>query len=111
MSTELLAGLAGLAVFLLILIVIFNRLVRHRYQVKASWSDIDVHLKKRYQLVPNLVETVRGYAAHETETLRKVTDLRAAAMRADTPEGKAGPSRCSPKPSARCSCWPSGIRR
>jgi LemA protein len=63
--------------------------VRLRYHVKSSWSDIDVQLKKRYELVPNLVETVRGYAAHERDTLDKVTERRAAAMKADTPRGKA----------------------
>jgi LemA protein len=90
MNLELTAGFAGLGIFLLILVVIYNRLVRLRYQVRSSWSDIDVHLKKRYELVPNLVETVQGYAAHERETLRKVTELRAAAMKAVTPRGKAG---------------------
>jgi LemA protein len=89
MNTELIAGLAGLGVFLLILIVVYNRLVRLRYQVRSSWSDVDVHLKKRHELVPNLVETVKGYAAHERETLSKVTALRAAAMRADTPRVRA----------------------
>ena len=90
MNTELVAGFVGLGIFLLLLVILFNRLVRLRYQVKGAWSDIDVHLKKRYELVPNLVETVRGYAEHEAETLRRVTERRAAAMKAATPRGKAG---------------------
>lgn len=89
MSTEMIAGLAGVAVFLLILIWIYNRLVRLRYAARSAWSDIDVHLRKRYELVPNLVKTVQGYAAHERDTLTRVTDLRAAAMRASTPGEKA----------------------
>ena len=89
MSTELIAGLVGVSAFLLILVVLYNRLVRLRYVVRSSWSDIDVHLKKRYELVPNLVETVKGYTGHERDTLMKVTELRAAAMRASTPGEKA----------------------
>lgn len=89
MSTELIAGLVGIAVFLLILVLLYNKLVRLRYAARSSWSDIDVHLRKRYELVPNLVDTVKGYAAHERDTLAKVTELRAAAMRASTPGEKA----------------------
>jgi len=70
-------------------IVIYNRLVRLRTTVKSSWSDIDVHLKKRYDLVPNLVETVKGYATHEKGVLENVTMARAAAMKANTPGDKA----------------------
>jgi LemA protein len=88
-STELVAGLIGIAVFLLIVIWLYNRLVRLRYAVRSSWADIDVHLRKRYELVPNLVETVQGYAVHERDTLAQVTELRAAAMRAGTPTEKA----------------------
>lgn len=89
MSTELMAGLIGIAVFLLIVMLLYNKLVRLRYVVRSSWSDIDVHLRKRYELVPNLVETVQGYAAHESDTLDRVTELRAAAMQAGTPGEKA----------------------
>lgn len=70
-------------------IAIYNRLVRLRTTVKNAWSDIDVQLKKRYDLVPNLVETVKGYAAHEKSTFEKVTEARSFAMRATTPADKA----------------------
>lgn len=70
-------------------IVIYNKLVRLRNTVDASWSDIDVQLKKRYDLVPNLVETVKGYASHEKSVFEKVTEARSMAMQATTPEQKA----------------------
>lgn len=70
-------------------IVIYNKLVRLRNTVKSSWSDIDVQLKKRYDLVPNLVETVKGYAAHEKSTFENVTKARSTAMHATTPADKA----------------------
>src|SRR3990167_10606654 len=57
-----------------------------RNQVKNAWSQIDVQLKRRYDLIPNLVETVKGYAKHERETLEKVTQARNAAMNAHTPK-------------------------
>lgn len=60
----------------------FNSLVRSRNRVKESWSDIDVQLKRRYDLIPNLVETVKGYAAHEREVLENVVKARSAAMNA-----------------------------
>jgi LemA protein len=66
-------------------IFIYNRLVRLRYTVQSSWSDIDVQLKKRYDLVPNLVETVKGYASHEKTVFEKVTQARTMAMQANTP--------------------------
>jgi LemA protein len=58
------------------LIANYNRMARTRQHIKESWSDIDVELKRRYELVPNLVETVKGYAAHERQTLEKVIELR-----------------------------------
>ncbi len=61
--------------------LIYNRLVRLRQHVRESWSGIDVQLKRRHELIPNLVATVRGYAAHETDVLEKVTRLRSEAMR------------------------------
>ncbi|MDG2021102.1 MAG: LemA family protein [Phycisphaerales bacterium] len=57
-------------------VVTFNRLVSVRQHLKESWSDVDVELKRRYDLIPNLVSTVKGYAAHERETLEKVVELR-----------------------------------
>lgn len=89
MSFKVIAGIAGTALFLIALIYIYNKLVRLRYAVRNSWSDIDVHLKKRYELLPNLIEAVKGYAAHESDTFANVAQLRSAAMRAQTPLEKA----------------------
>jgi LemA protein len=60
----------------------YNRFVRLRNNAKQSWSDIEVQLRRRYDLIPNLVETVKGYAAHEEGTLTKVIEMRNAAMAA-----------------------------
>mgnify|MGYP003460860995 FL=1 len=70
-------------------ISIYNKLVRLRNTVKTSWSDIDVQCKKRYDLVPNLVETVKGYASHERTVFEKVTQARSMAMQATTPAAMA----------------------
>lgn len=64
----------------------YNSLVRRRNQVGESWSDIDVQLKRRHNLIPNLVETVKGYATHEREAFESVTAARARALGARTPE-------------------------
>lgn len=64
------------------LIGVFNSLVVLKNRAKEAWSDIDVQLKRRYDLIPNLVETVKGYAAHERELFEKVTQARTAAMSA-----------------------------
>ena len=61
---------------------LYNSLVRARNAVKNSWSQIDVQLKRRHDLIPNLVETVKGYMRHERETLEAVTNARAAAINA-----------------------------
>jgi len=66
-------------------ISLHNKLVRLRNTVRSAWSDIDVQLKKRFDLVPNLVETVKGYAAHEQSLFAKVTEARAQAIRATGP--------------------------
>jgi LemA protein len=75
----LLLGLVAWAVF------VFNRLVRLRNQVRAGWSDIDVQLMRRHDLVPQLVEAVRAYAGHEKALLENVTALRAQAMATQSP--------------------------
>src|SRR4030065_1263037 len=72
-----------------VVIALYNKLVRLRNTVKSSWSDIDVQLKKRYDLVPNLVETVKGYASHERGVFENVTKARSMAMHAITPAAKA----------------------
>lgn len=64
----------------------YNLLIRRRNQVEEAWSDIEVQLKRRYDLIPNLIETVRGYMVHERETLEKVTAARSLAMGAKTLE-------------------------
>jgi len=68
----------GAAVLLPVVFLIgnFNRFVRVRQHIRESWSDVEVELKRRYELVPNLVETVRGYAAHERAVLERVIELR-----------------------------------
>lgn len=78
--TYLLVGI--LAVALLFIIVVYNGLIRTRNRAKEAWADIDVQLTRRYDLIPNLVETVKGYAAHEKEVFLKVTEARTRAMEA-----------------------------
>jgi len=93
MDVKMIAGIAGLAVFTIVVVIFYNRLVRRRYAALQSWSDIDVHLKKRYELLPNLVETVKAYASHESTTLTNVIERRAMAMKATTPGEKARAER------------------
>jgi LemA protein len=76
---------AVLALAALWLVLSYNALVKARNKVDEAWSGIDVQLKRRHDLVPNLVETVRGYAAHERKTLEGVTAARAAAVEAREP--------------------------
>ena len=64
------------------LVGIYNGLVRLRNEVKNAWAQVDVQLKRRYDLIPNLIETVKGYARHERETFEKITQARSAAMSA-----------------------------
>jgi LemA protein len=73
-------------VLALVLILMYNSLVGKRNKVRNSWSQIDVQLKRRFDLIPNLVETVKGYAAHERSTLEQVTSARTSFMSAHTPE-------------------------
>jgi LemA protein len=77
-----------LVAVLLVAIMLYNSLVRSRERVDAAWSDIDVQLKRRHDLIPNLVETVRGYAGHEKETLEQVVRARNVAMEAQGPEAR-----------------------
>jgi len=80
--------IAIVVVLVLWLILGYNGLVRRRFHVREAWSDIDVQLKRRHDLIPNLVETVKGYAAHEREVFEKVSAARAAAMGAQTKDEK-----------------------
>ena len=82
------------ALVVLVLVVLFvvsqyNRLVRLRNRAEESWAQIDVQLRRRHDLIPNLVETVRGYADHEEQTLTAVTEARAAAVEAESPREQA----------------------
>lgn len=81
--------LAVVAVVVLGVIVIYNALVRLRVQCDNAWADINVQLKRRHDLIPNVVETVKGYAAHERETLDAVVAARSRAMTAQSPAAKA----------------------
>lgn len=71
-----------------LLIAMYNGLVQLRVRADSSWSDIDVQLKRRHDLIPNLVETVKGYAAHEKSTFEDIAKYRSAAMQATTPAEK-----------------------
>ena len=85
MSTPALIALAVVVVLAGGLVWIYNGLVRRRNRVDATWSDIDVLLRRRHDLVPNLVAAVQGYAGHESQTMRAVADARAAALGATGP--------------------------
>ena len=77
--------LAIVVVLVLGLILFYNRLVRLRNRVENAWAQVDVQLKRRYDLIPNLVETVKGYASHERETFEAVTAARTRAQAAQGP--------------------------
>ena len=81
--------LAIVVVIAIALIAIYNKLVTLRQRVQNAWSQIDVQLQRRFDLIPNLVETVKGYMTHEKDTLTKVTELRASWADAKTVEDKA----------------------
>ena len=77
--------IAVIAVLLLYFIAVYNGLIARRNQVREAWATVDTQLKRRYDLIPNLIETVRGAAKHESETLAAVTNARNAAMSATGP--------------------------
>ena len=85
---------AWIILFVLVLVLVFvigmyNSLVQLRVRADSAWSDIDVQLKRRHDLIPNLVETVKGYAAHEKGTFENIAKFRSQAMQATTPTDKA----------------------
>jgi LemA protein len=80
---------ALVVLFVLALILIYNGLIRLRNRIDNAWSQIDVQLKRRYDLIPNLVETVKGYAAHERQVFENVTQARANAINAQGPAQQA----------------------
>lgn len=88
MFNPLYIGLGILAVIVLWLGFSYNRLVSGRNRTEEAWADIDVQLKRRYDLIPNLVNTIKGYVTHEAGTLEKVTAARTAAMQATNPAEK-----------------------
>lgn len=81
--TGLYITLGIIALLAIFMISVFNGLVRLKNRVDEAWADIDVQLKRRYDLIPNLVETVKGYAAHEEKTLTQVVEARNAALSAE----------------------------
>lgn len=85
----LLIILGIVALLVIFVIMTYNSLVSLRNRIENAWAQIDVQLKRRYDLIPNLVETVKGYAAHESETLEKVIQARNMAMSASGVEGQA----------------------
>ena len=73
---------AIIVLLLLVVVAMFNKLVKLRNRAENAWAQVDVQLRKRYDLIPNLIETVKGYAAHERETFEAVTEARTAAQQA-----------------------------
>lgn len=90
-TIKMTAGTIGLIIagaVVLWAVMVYNGLIRLKNRVDEAWSDIDVQLKRRYDLIPNLINTVKGYANHERELLEKVTAARTAAMNAGSPAEK-----------------------
>jgi LemA protein len=85
----LIVVLAVVAVLLLLFVLAYNRLVRLRNETQAGWANIDVQLKRRNDLIPNLVEAVKGYASHERELFEEITRARAAVARGGGPAEQA----------------------
>ena len=81
----------------------YNRLVRLRVNVDNAWSQIDVQLRRRYDLIPNLIESVKGYAAHEREVFEDVTKARAAAR--DASGSATRPTRRTRSANPSAGCW------
>ena len=88
MSIALIVILVIVVVLVVAVIGLYNNLVKLRNMVDNAWAQIDVQLQRRLDLIPNLVETVKGYASHERGTLDEVTEARAAVVNAGTPAGK-----------------------
>ncbi len=85
---EIILGI--IVIFIIFIVVMYNRLISNRNAVKNSWAGIDTQLQRRYDLIPNLVETVKGYMTHERETLEKVTQARTAFLNAGSVKEMAG---------------------
>lgn len=89
MTVALIVVVALLVLLGLYAVITYNKLVSFRNRIENAWSQIDVQLKRRFDLVPNLVETVKGYASHEKETLERVISARNAGMGAETVQDQA----------------------
>ncbi|HQU07577.1 MAG: hypothetical protein B7X04_01350 [Parcubacteria group bacterium 21-54-25] len=89
MSTTLIIVLGIIAVLLVWMVFMYNGFISRMNRAKEAWSDIEVQMKRRYDLIPNLIETVKGYAAHEKTVFEDVTKARTAAMGASGTAGKA----------------------
>lgn len=89
MSLAVWIVVALVALVVLYMVLAYNGLVRLRNRIEAAWSQIDVQLRRRYDLIPNLVETVKGYAAHERQTLEEVVEARQRGIDARTVEEQA----------------------
>ena len=85
----MLIAIGIIVVLIIIFVVMYNGFIRLKNNCDEAFATMDVYLKKRYDLIPNLVETVKGYAAHEKETLERVVAARNMAQGASTPEEKA----------------------
>ena len=96
-------GIGVLVVVVVILIGLYNGLVQLKIRADSAWSDIDVQLKRRNDLIPNLVETVKGYAAHEKSTFENIAKWRSAAMSATAPAERA---QCGGAIGAACTVAP-----
>ncbi len=86
-------GIGIIAVVVLYVIYAYNNFVKLTQRTKEAWADIDVQLKRRYDLIPNLIETVKGYAAHEREALQAVTDARAKATQTNVDPSNVTPEQ------------------
>ena len=80
-----------IAALVLWFVYMYNRFIKQKNVVKEAWSGIDVQLKKRYDLIPNLVDTVKGYSGYEKDLLQKITNLRTRSMELNSPGEKAKP--------------------
>ncbi|HAI73920.1 MAG TPA: hypothetical protein DCS28_00240 [Candidatus Moranbacteria bacterium] len=87
MTMFIVLGIVGVVV--IAVVSMYNGLITLKNRVEEAWSDIDVQLKRRYDLIPNLINTVKGYAAHEKEVFEKVTEARTRAMNAGSTQEKA----------------------
>jgi len=90
METILILFLVILVVVAVWFVAVYNGLIKLKVRTDEAWSDIDVQLKRRYDLIPNLINTVKGYATHERELFEKVTQARANAMNVQNPKARAG---------------------